>query len=180
VIYQLDDRRVSVDGDFFIADSASVIGAVHLKNDVSVWYGAVVRGDNEPIIVGAGSNVQDLAVLHTDISHPLTIGDNCTVGHKVMLHGCTIGNNTLIGINAVVLNGAVIGNNCLIGAGALVTEGKEIPDGSLVLGSPGRVARSLTAQQIAGLTQLAINYVRNFKRYNLGLSVQDRVDTRGA
>ncbi|MGE0484641.1 MAG: gamma carbonic anhydrase family protein [Gammaproteobacteria bacterium] len=176
MIYQLDDRRVRAEGDYFVAASASVIGTVLLKNDASVWFGAVLRGDIEPIVIGEGSNVQDLAVLHTDAGHPLTVGRNCTIGHKVMLHGCTIGDNSLIGINAVVLNGAVIGRNCLIGAGALIPEGKTIPDGSLVMGVPGKVVRELTAEQIAGLTASAERYQRNFKRYLGGLRVQDSAD----
>ena len=169
MIYQLEERRVRAEGDFWIADSASVIGAVLLKHNTSVWFGAVLRGDREPITVGENSNVQDLAVLHTDPGCPLVIGDYVTVGHKAMLHGCTIGDNTLIGINAVILNRARIGRNCLIGAGALITEDKEIPDGSLVLGSPGKVIRQLTAEQIATSRRQAEGYVANFKRYKQGL-----------
>ncbi len=176
MIYQLDDRRVRAEGDYFVADSASVIGSVHLGDNASVWFGAVLRGDNDWLTVGSHSNVQDLAVLHTDPGYPLTIGAYCTIGHKVMLHGCTIGDNSLIGINAVILNGARIGRNCLIGAGALITEGKEIPDGSLVVGAPGKVARVLTAEQIAGLTRSAEGYVRNFKRFKLGLQAQGNAD----
>lgn len=169
MIYQLEERRVRAEGDFWIADSASVIGAVLLKHNTSVWFGAVLRGDREPITVGENSNVQDLAVLHTDPGCPLVIGDYVTVGHKAMLHGCTIGDNTLIGINAVILNRARIGRNCLIGAGALVTEDTDIPDGSLVLGSPGKVIRQLTAEQIATSRRQAEGYVANFKRYKQGL-----------
>ena len=179
MIYQLDERRVVAEGDYFVADSASVIGSVLLKPDASVWFGAVLRGDNDLITVGTGSNVQDLSVLHTDPGYPLVIGANCTIGHKVMLHGCTIGDNSLIGINAVVLNGAKIGRNCLIGAGALITEGTEILDGSLVMGAPGRVKRELTAEQIAGLTKSAQGYVANFKRFKAGLAVQDAADRAG-
>lgn len=177
MLYQLDDRRVVAEGDYFVADSASVIGRVLLKNDASVWFGATVRGDIEPITIGEGSNVQDCAILHTDLGHPLTIGRGCTVGHKVMLHGCTIGDNSLIGINAVVLNGAKIGKNCLIGAGALIPEGKEIPDGSLVIGAPGKVKRELNAEQIAELTASAVRYVNNFKRYKAGLTAQASADS---
>lgn len=176
MIYQLDDRRVVADGDYFVADSASVIGSVRLMNDASVWFGAVIRGDNDLITIGEGTNIQDLSVLHTDPGYPLTIGSHCTIGHKVMLHGCTIGDNTLIGINAVILNGARIGRNCLVGAGALITEGKEIPDGSLVVGAPGKVARTLNEEQIARLRENAAGYVRNFKRFKAGLSVQGEAD----
>ncbi|HMM76771.1 MAG TPA: gamma carbonic anhydrase family protein [Gammaproteobacteria bacterium] len=175
MIFELDGVHVRAEGDYWIAETASVIGNVLLKQDASVWFGAVVRGDNEPITIGERSNVQDLSVLHTDPGCPLTIGRDCTIGHKVMLHGCTIGDNTLIGINAVILNGARIGRNCLIGAGALITEGKEIPDGSLVLGSPGKVARALTPAQIAGLTQSAARYVENWRRFRRGLRPQDEV-----
>ena len=176
MIYQLEDRRVHAEGDYWIADTAVVLGAVLLKHNASVWYGAVVRGDREPITIGAHSNVQDLAVLHTDPGYPLIIGDYVTVGHKATLHGCVIGNNTLIGIDSIVLTGAKIGANCLIGAGALVTEGKEIPDGSMVLGIPGKVVRQLGPEQIAGLTQSAENYVANFKRYKQGLVRQAGAD----
>lgn len=176
MIYQLDGRRVTAEGDYFVADSATVLGNVLLKNDASVWFGAVIRGDNDLITIGTGSNVQDLSVLHTDPGCPLTIGANCTIGHKVMLHGCTIGDNSLIGINAVILNNAKIGANCLIGAGALITEGKEIPDGSLVMGAPGKVIRQLNEEQIAGLTASAAGYVQNFKRFKAGLAPQDGAD----
>lgn len=175
MIYELDGARVRVEGDYWIAESASVIGNVLLKPNASVWFGAVIRGDNELITIGENSNVQDLSVLHTDPGSPLTIGSHCTIGHKVMLHGCTIGDNTLVGINAVILNGARIGRNCLIGAGALITEGKEIPDGSLVVGSPGKVARVLTPEQIAGLTRSALHYVENWQRYRRSLRPQDDV-----
>jgi carbonic anhydrase/acetyltransferase-like protein (isoleucine patch superfamily) len=176
VIHRLEERRVRAAGDYFVADSASVIGSVLLEHNASVWFGAVLRGDNELITVGNHSNVQDLAVLHTDPGMPLTIGAYCTIGHKVMLHGCTIGDNSLIGINAVVLNGARIGRNCLIGAGTLITEGKEIPDGSLVMGVPGKVVRTLNEEQIAGLTRSAEGYVANFKRFKLGLAAQGAAD----
>jgi len=176
VIFQLDERRVAAEGDYFVAENAVVVGSVVLGADASVWFGAVVRGDNETITIGPGSNVQDLAVLHTDPGVPLVIGRGCTIGHKVMLHGCTIGDNSLVGINAVVLNGARIGRNCLIGAGSLIPEGKEIPDGSLVMGVPGRVVRALSAEQIAGLTRSAEGYVRNFKRFKAGLRVQQEAD----
>ena len=176
MIYQLEERRVTAAGDYFVADSATVLGAVLLGEDASVWFGAVVRGDNDFITIGPGSNVQDLSVLHTDPGYPLTIGRNCTVGHKVMLHGCSIGDNSLIGINAVILNGATVGRNCLIGAGSLIAENKTIPDGSLVMGVPGKVIRQLTDEQIAGLTRSAEGYVRNFKRFKAGLTLQGEAD----
>jgi carbonic anhydrase/acetyltransferase-like protein (isoleucine patch superfamily) len=175
MIYELEDRRVRAEGDYWIAESADVIGNVLLKHNASVWFGTVIRGDNELITIGEHSNVQDLSVLHTDPGCPLTIGSHCTIGHKVMLHGCTIGDNTLVGINSVILNGAKIGKNCLIGAGALITEGKEIPDGSLVVGSPGKVARTLTPEQIAGLTLSAQRYVENWQRFRRALRAQDDV-----
>jgi carbonic anhydrase/acetyltransferase-like protein (isoleucine patch superfamily) len=175
MIYELEGRGVRAEGDYWIAESASVIGNVLLRQNASVWFGAVIRGDNELITIGENSNVQDLSVLHTDPGFPLTIGSHCTIGHKVMLHGCTIGDNTLVGINSIILNGAKIGRNCLIGAGALITEGKEIPDGSLVVGAPGKVARTLTPEQIAGLTRSAQHYVQNWQRYRRALRPQDAV-----
>lgn len=152
-------------GEYWIAPGATVIGRVILKKNASVWFGAVLRGDNESITVGENSNVQDGAVLHTDADTPLVIGSNVTVGHMAMLHGCAIGDNSLIGIGAVVLNGARIGRNCLIGAKALVPEGKEIPDNSLVVGAPGRVLRPVSEAQVAFLTESANHYVHNWKRY---------------
>jgi carbonic anhydrase/acetyltransferase-like protein (isoleucine patch superfamily) len=156
-------------GEYWIAPDASVIGHVILKKNASIWFGAVARGDNEPIIVGENSNVQDNSVLHTDMGKPLTIGANVTIGHKVMLHGCHIGEGSLIGIGAIVLNGARIGRGCLIGAGALITEGKEIPDYSLVMGAPGKMVRTLEPRQAAGLAAGAMHYVENWKRYRAGL-----------
>jgi carbonic anhydrase/acetyltransferase-like protein (isoleucine patch superfamily) len=172
MVFQLDERYVRAEGDYFVADTAVVIGHVLLRANASIWFNAVIRGDNELITIGENSNVQDGAVLHTDPGSPLTIGSHVTVGHKAMLHGCTIGDNSLIGINAVVLNGAKIGRNCLIGANALVTEGKEIPDGSMVLGSPGKVVRELTAGQIEGLHRSAAHYVENARRFKQGLKPQ--------
>jgi carbonic anhydrase/acetyltransferase-like protein (isoleucine patch superfamily) len=157
------------DGQYWIAPGAVLIGRVILKANASVWFGAVLRGDNEPITVGENSNVQDGAVLHTDAGTPLTIGSNVTIGHQAMLHGCTIGDNSLIGIGAVVLNGARIGRNCLIGAKALIPEGKDIPDNSLVVGSPGRVLRPVSEEQIAFFARSAEHYVQNWKRYASGL-----------
>ena len=158
-----------IDGEYWIAPNASVIGNVILKKNASIWFGAVVRGDNEAIVVGQSSNVQDNSVLHTDMGRPLTIGDNVTVGHKVMLHGCTIGEGSLIGIGSTILNGARIGCGCIIGAHSLITEDKEIPDHSLVMGSPGKVVRSLSAEQAAGIAAGAMHYVDNWKRYRAGL-----------
>jgi carbonic anhydrase/acetyltransferase-like protein (isoleucine patch superfamily) len=172
MIYQIGDRRVHAEGDYFIAESAVVIGNVLLKQNASVWFNAVIRGDNELITIGENSNVQDGSVLHTDPGWPLVIGSHVTIGHKAMLHGCTIGDNSLVGINAVVLNGAKIGRNCLIGANALVTEGKEIPDNSMVLGSPGKVVRELTPEQIEGLRTSALHYVENARRFKADLRPQ--------
>jgi carbonic anhydrase/acetyltransferase-like protein (isoleucine patch superfamily) len=170
--YRLGERVPATpqDGEYWIAPTAVVLGNVTLKHNASIWFGAVVRGDNDPIIVGEGSNVQDNSVLHTDVGHPLTIGDHVTVGHLAMLHGCSIGDGSLIGIGAIVLNGARIGRGCLIGAGALVTEGKEIPDYSMVVGSPGKVIRTLSPEQAAGLAAGALHYVENWKRYKAGLA----------
>lgn len=175
MIYELGNKRVEIAGDdYFVADNATVLGLVRLENNVSIWFNAVLRGDNELITVGENSNVQDGSVLHTDPGMPLTIGRNVTVGHKVMLHGCTIGDNSLIGINSVILNGARIGKNCLIGANSLITEGKEIPDGSLVMGSPAKVVKSLTEDQQAGLIKSAETYVKNFKRFKKELKQDER------
>lgn len=173
MIYALDDILPQIDDDSWIAPDARVIGRIIISAGASVWFGATLRGDNERILVGPGSNVQDHCVLHTDMGHPLTIGRDCTVGHSAILHGCTIGDESLIGMGAVVLNGARIGRNCLIGAGALVAEGKEIPDGSLVLGSPGRVVRSLDEAARAKLRQSAIGYQANMRRFRQGLRAQD-------
>ncbi|WP_417308368.1 gamma carbonic anhydrase family protein [Devosia sp.] len=171
-IYALDGVAPQLAADAnFIAPDAVVIGAVTLARDASIWFGAMLRGDNERITVGEGTNIQDQCMLHTDIGYPLTIGPGCTIGHKAMLHGCTIGENSLVGMSATVLNGAVIGSNCLIGAGALVTEGKQIPDNSLVVGMPARVVRTLTDDEIAGLKRSAEHYVANGRRYIAGLSV---------
>lgn len=157
------------EGEYWIAPNASVIGNVILKKNASIWFGAVLRGDNEAITIGEGSNVQDNSVLHTDMGKPLTIGANVTVGHQVMLHGCSIGDGSLIGIGAVVLNGARIGRGCIIGAHSLITEDKEIPDHSLVMGAPGKVVRTLSPEQAAGIAAGALHYVENWKRYSRGL-----------
>jgi carbonic anhydrase/acetyltransferase-like protein (isoleucine patch superfamily) len=156
-------------GAYWIAASADVIGRVRLERNASIWFNAVLRGDNELILVGEGSNIQDGCVLHTDMGSPLTIGKNCTIGHQAMLHGCTIGENSLVGIGAVILNNAVIGKNCLIGAHTLITEGKVIPDNSLVMGSPGRVVGELDAEAISRLSAAAASYVRNWQRYAKGM-----------
>ena len=169
-LYALDGDAPQIDDDVaWIAPSAVLVGKIVVKADAGIWFGVVARGDNEPITIGVGTNVQENVVLHTDMGFPLTIGDGCTIGHKAMLHGCTIGDNTLIGMGATVLNGAKIGKNCLIGAGALVTEGKVIPDGSLVVGAPGKVIRELDAEAIARLTRSAQGYVRNARRFANGL-----------
>ncbi len=158
------------DDDYWVAPTAVVIGNVTLETATSIWFGAVLRGDNEPITLGAGSNIQENSVLHTDPGFPLRIGRDCTIGHKAMLHGCQIGDNSLIGMGATVLNGAKIGKNCLIGAGALITEGKEIPDGSLVVGAPGTVKRQLDADAIQGLKASAQIYQSNMRRFRAELS----------
>jgi len=164
--------QIPPDGDFWVAPDANVIGKVVLQSGSSVWFGVTIRGDNEPIVVGAGSNIQENCVLHTDMGFPLTIGENCTIGHKAMLHGCTIGDGSLIGMGAIVLNGARIGKGCLIGAGALVTEGKDIPDGAVVMGAPGRVVRQLSVEASADLLDSARHYQDNMRRFRDGLSVR--------
>jgi carbonic anhydrase/acetyltransferase-like protein (isoleucine patch superfamily) len=174
-IYTLDGIHPRLHASAWVADSATVIGDVVMGQDASVWFGTVVRGDTATLTIGAGSNIQDLSVLHADVGVPLLIGERVTVGHKVMLHGCTIGDETLIGIGAVVLNGARIGRNCLVGAGALVTEGKEFPDGSMIIGSPARVVKQLTPEQIEGLRESARRYVANAKRYRAGLALGERM-----
>jgi carbonic anhydrase/acetyltransferase-like protein (isoleucine patch superfamily) len=156
--------------EYWIAANAIVVGDVTLKKNASVWFGAVLRGDNDPITVGENSNVQDNSVLHTDFGQPLVIGANVTIGHMVMLHGCAIGDGSLIGIGAIVLGGARIGRSCLIGAGTLITEGKEIPDYSMVVGAPGRVIRQLEPAQAAGLAMGAAHYVENWKRFKAGFA----------
>ena len=168
-LYQLDDHLPQLGAGAWVADSAQVIGQVELGEDASVWFGAILRGDTEPLRIGRGSNIQDGSVVHADQGTPCVIGEHVTVGHQVMLHGCTIGDGSLIGIQAVVLNGAKIGKHCLVGAGALVTEGKEFPDGSMIIGSPARVVRELTPEQIAGIRASAEHYVRNARRFRAGL-----------
>ncbi|WP_418320640.1 gamma carbonic anhydrase family protein [Piscinibacter sakaiensis] len=168
-LFQIDEHVPQLDPSAWVADSAAVIGNVHLAANSSIWFNAVLRGDTERMTIGKGSNVQDGSVLHADPGFPLTLGDNVTVGHLVMLHGCTVGDGSLIGMQAVVLNGARIGRNCLVGAGALVTEGKEFPDGSLIVGSPARAVRQLNAEQLAMLSHAAHHYVDNAQRYRRGM-----------
>lgn len=164
-IYRLGDKVPQLADSVWIAPNATVIGDVRLAENVSIWWNAVLRGDNDPITIGANSNIQDGSVLHTDEGVPMTIGRDVTVGHLVMLHGCTIGDGSLIGIKSVILNGAVIGKNCLIGANTLIPEGKVIPDGSLVMGSPGKVVRELTNEQVHRIAHSAAHYVNNAQRY---------------
>lgn len=164
-VFTLGEKSLTSEGRNYIAPGAVVIGSVHLGADTSVWFNAVIRADNDDIHIGQGSNIQDGCVLHVDEGFPLNIGRNVTVGHKVMLHGCTIGDGSLIGMNAVVLNGAVIGKNCLVGAHALVTEGTQVPDGSLVLGSPAKVIRALTADDIEKLDKAARAYQDKISLY---------------
>ena len=169
MIYALNERRPLIHADTWVAADANIIGKVVIEAGASVWFGATLRGDNEEIWVGAGSNVQENCVLHTDMGFPLTIGANCTIGHKAMLHGCTVGDGSLIGMGATLLNGCRIGRGCLIGAGALIAEGKDIPDGSLVMGMPGKVVRHLDAAQQAGLLASAQGYQANMRRFRAGL-----------
>ena len=164
-LYELDGMTPQVAASAWVADNAQVIGNVVLAKDSSVWFGVTLRGDMETITVGRGSNIQDGSVLHADVGFPMTVGENVTVGHQVMLHGCTIGDGSLIGIGAVVLNGAKIGKHCLVGAGSLVTEGKEFPDGSMILGTPARAVKALTPEQIEGLRMSAKHYTDNAARY---------------
>ena len=170
MIYALGDVSPQIDDTAWVAPGCHVIGNVVLGAEASIWFGTTIRGDNDPIIVGKGSNVQENCVLHTDPGCPLTIGAGCTIGHKAMLHGCTIGDNSLVGMGATVLNGAVIGKNCLIGAGALVTENKVIPDGSLVMGVPAKVIRDLDDGAIAKLRASAAHYAQNAARFQRDLT----------
>jgi carbonic anhydrase/acetyltransferase-like protein (isoleucine patch superfamily) len=171
-LLSLNDVRPSVpaEGRYWVAPDAMVVGNVRLEDDASIWFGAVLRGDNELISIGAKANVQDLCVLHTDPNFPLSVGAHCTIGHRAILHGCTVGEESLVGMGAIILNGARIGRHCLIGAGALVPEGKVIPDGSMVIGVPGKVARELTPEEVERLGRSAETYARNWKRFASGLS----------
>lgn len=172
-IYELDGIAPRLGVNAWIADSAQVMGNVDMADDSSVWFGAVIRGDTECIRIGRNTNIQDASVLHADVGKALTIGDNVTVGHQVMLHGCTVGDGSLIGIGAIVLNGAKIGKGCIVGAGSLVTEGKEFPDGSMIMGSPAKVVRELSAEQQQGLILSALHYVENARRFKTGLKKLD-------
>jgi len=168
--YALDGVRIQTDGDaYWIAPSAVVIGNVHLRRNASIWWNAVIRGDNEPIVIGEDTNIQDGCVMHTDPGFPMTLGAGVTVGHQAMLHGCTIGDGSLIGIQAVILNDARIGKNCLVGAKALVPEGREIPDNSVVLGAPAKVIREITPEQLEVTRRAANHYVGNWQRFKAGL-----------
>jgi carbonic anhydrase/acetyltransferase-like protein (isoleucine patch superfamily) len=171
-IYQLDGQRPDLPADerYWVAESATVIGTVRLKRDASVWFGATLRGDNEWVEVGERSNIQENCILHTDIGFPLTIGAGCTIGHAVILHGCTIADDSLIGMGAVVLNGVKIGRNCLVGAGAVVTEGKVFPDNSLIVGAPARAVRTVDAKILQLIAESADFYVNNWQRYRKGLN----------
>lgn len=166
-LYALGDHqpKTPAAGHYWLAPDAHVIGEVELGEDVGIWFGAVLRGDNDPIVVGARSNIQEGAMVHTDLGYPASIGSDCTIGHHAIIHGCTIGDNSLVGMGATILNGARIGKNCLVGANALVTEGKEFPDGSLIVGSPARAIRTLDPQAVAALTASATRYVENWRRF---------------
>jgi len=176
-LYRIGDATPRVAAGAWVAETASVLGRVELKADASVWYGSVLRGDNEWITIGERSNVQDGCVLHTDMGFPLTLGADVSLGHMVMLHGCTVGDGSLIGIGAVVMNGARIGRNCIVGAGALVTEGKDFPDNSLIVGSPAKVVRTLSDDQVAKLKLNAAHYVENAVRHR---SEVERIDEPGS
>ena len=165
-IYALGDKSPQLaDGKCWVAPNAVLVGDVHMHEDSSVWFGVVIRADNEPVTLGQGSNIQENSVLHVDPGYPLTIGRDCTIGHAAILHGCTIGDGSLIGMGATILNGAVIGKNCIVGANALITEGKVIPDNSLVVGAPGRVMRTLDEKASANNVRISQNYARRWKRY---------------
>ena len=174
MLYDLGDRRPSIHASCFVAESAQLIGSIVLEQDVSIWFNVVLRGDNDVISIGPSSNIQDNSVIHTDDGLAVRVGRGVTVGHRVMLHGCEVGDHSLVGIGAIVLNRAKIGRHCLIGAGALVTEGKEIPDRSLVLGSPGRVVRTLSDNEVRMLEASAEHYVQNARRYQGELRVVNR------
>ncbi len=166
-IYEIDGvgPDLPATGNYWVAQSAEVMGRVVLKENASIWYGCVLRGDNDPIIIGENSNIQDLCVLHTDIGFPIVVGANVTVGHRVILHACTVGDDTLIGMGSTILNRAKIGRNCIIGANTLISEGKEIPDNSLVMGSPGKVVKEVSPQQVQMIRGSALHYVENWKKH---------------
>jgi carbonic anhydrase/acetyltransferase-like protein (isoleucine patch superfamily) len=169
MIFSFEGHVPNIDPEAWVVHDANIIGKITLKAGSSVWFCSTLRGDNEPIVVGEGTNIQENCVIHTDMGFPVAIGAGCTIGHKAMIHGCTIGENTLVGMGATILNGAVIGSNCLIGAGALIPEGKVIPDGSLVLGVPGKVVRELDEARIDSLRASARGYQRNARRFRAGL-----------
>ena len=171
--YSIGDRKVECRGDYYIADNAVVVGSVVLENNANVWFNCVIRGDNDVITIGENCNIQDGSVLHTDATIKLTLGKGVSIGHMVMLHGCTVGDGSLIGIKSVLLNNAVIGKNCIIGANSLIPEGKVIPDGSLVMGSPGKVVRQLSPEEIVRMNAIADHYVERSKRYKTGFKPQD-------
>ena len=166
MFYDLENKKVKNSGNYWVAPNATIIGDVILEKNTSIWFNATLRGDIENIQIGEGSNVQDGSVLHTDPGYPLKIGKTVTIGHLVMLHGCTIGNNSLIGIGAVILNNVKVGKNCIIGAKSLITENKEIPDNSLVVGSPGRVIRKVTDEEVEAIMKNSIRYQENWKKYS--------------
>jgi carbonic anhydrase/acetyltransferase-like protein (isoleucine patch superfamily) len=168
-LYRLDNDTPRLDTSAWVADSAQVIGTVALLEGANVWFGSVLRGDTELLQVGRRSNIQDGCVVHSDSGFPMTLGDDVSIGHQVMLHGCSVGDGSLIGIQSVILNGARIGRNCLVGAGSLITEGKEFPDGSMIIGRPAKVVRQLTEAQIDGLRAIALHYVANSRRFQAGL-----------
>lgn len=170
-LYQLDgvSPDLPANDDFWVAPTATLIGKIRLLDGASVWWGAVGRGDNEWITIGEGSNVQDLCMLHTDMGFPIDIGSNCTIGHSAILHGCTIGDNTLVGMGATILNGAVIGKNSVVGANALVTEGKTFPDNSMIIGSPAKAVKMLDDESVSAFTYAAKHYVANWRRYKAGM-----------
>lgn len=171
--YAFEDRRVICKGDYYIAEGSIVIGSVILEHNTSIWFNCVVRADNETITIGEGSQIQDGSVLHADPGVPLTLGRNVSVGHMVMLHGCTVGDGSLIGIGSILLNNCKIGKNCLIGANTLIPEGKEIPDGTMVLGSPGKVVRDLRPEEIERINRTALNYQARAKRYRTGFKLDE-------
>ncbi len=168
MIYQFEEHTPSLPEEYYAADTATLIGAVTLGHQSSIWFGAVLRGDIEPVIVGERSNIQDNSVAHTSTNFPVILGDDVTVGHNVTLHGCTVGSNCLIGMGAILLDGAKVGNNCIVAAGALVKQGQEIPAGSMAVGAPARVIRKLTAEEIAGIRRYADRYIENLRTYRNG------------
>ncbi len=177
MLYALADQRIAVKGEAFIAPDATLIGSITLENNASIWFGVVIRADNEPVVIGENSNIQDGCVIHVDPGYPATVGANVTVGHKVMLHGCTVGDGSLIGINSVVMNGARVGESCIVGANSLITEGKTIPPRSLVIGSPGKVVRELNDSEVANLLEAAQVYVKKINLYNESLSEMQNGNT---